>query len=231
MKRKLIVLIVFAIMALTPIVAVYGASIDIDLVTETQEYNADETDEPLKVEIELGDFVSIPENEPLAYTGTIEYDTKLFSDVKIEGKNEWSATYNKTNNMLLGDTVNAVANTKIAELKFYVNKENVKTNENTTIKLKDILLSDGNFEIKANKEIEIKILSSRGSSTINDNQNAQQVKSLSIISGEEIVSHSAGGQEENLPNAGPSKPVLLVILGILLVLAIIFRIKCRKIKY
>lgn len=160
-KKLSILVLLLAIILINPITVVYGANINVELISDTQEYNIDETDEPIIVKIKLGDFVSIQEGITLAYSGTIEYDKNIFNKVEVTGKNEWNATYNDSNNMILGDTINATSNKEVAELKFYVNKENATTNQNTAIKLNDIIISDGNFEIKANKEIEIKILSSK----------------------------------------------------------------------
>ena len=160
-KKLSILVLLLAIILINPITVVYGANINIELISDTQEYNIDETDEPIIVKIKLGDFVSIQEGITLAYSGTIEYDKNIFNKVEVTGKNEWNVTYNDSNNMILGDTIKATSNTEVAELKFYINKENVTTNQNAVIKLNDIIISDGNFEIKANKEIEMKILSSK----------------------------------------------------------------------
>ena len=160
-KKLSILVLLLAIILINPIAVVYGANINVELISDTQEYNIDETDEPIIVKIKLGDFVSIQEGITLAYSGTIEYDKNIFNKVEVTGKNEWNATYNDSNNMILGDTINATSNKEVAELKFYVNKENATTNQNTAIKLNDIIISDGNFEINANKQIEIKILSSK----------------------------------------------------------------------
>lgn len=160
-KKLSILVLLLAIILINPITVVYGANINVELISDTQEYNIDETDEPIIVKIKLGDFVSIQEGITLAYSGTIEYDKNIFNKVEVTGKNEWNVTYNDSNNMILGDTIKATSNTEVAELKFYINKENVTTNQNAVIKLNDIIISDGNFEIKANKEIEMKILSSK----------------------------------------------------------------------
>ena len=220
--KKIILTISCCLFLLVIPLSTYAATIDFKLISNTQNYKIEEA-KPLVVSIQLGDFISIPEGTPLGYTATIEYDKSKFKNITVTGKNGWNALYSKSTNKIEGDIGQATANTTIAELSFKLKEENIKRNETTIIKLKDILISDGNFEIKAEKEIKINIINEKVEAK------TQQIKDIVIIAGENSVNSATSSKEtEKLPNAGMKKNIVIAI-GILVIFAIIFKIKSRKI--
>lgn len=222
MKKIILTASCFLFLLIIPL-STYAATIDFKLISNTQNYKIEEN-KPLIISIQLGDFISIPEGMPLGYTATIEYDKSKFEDIIATGKNGWNVLYSNYTNKIEGDISQATANTVIAELSFKLKKENVKRNDSTIIKLKNILISDGNFEIKTEKEIKIDIINE------NVETKMQQIKDIEIIAGENSVNSATSlRQTEKLPNAGIKKEIIIAI-GIFVIIAIIFKIKSRKIK-
>ena len=140
--------------------------------------------------------------------------------------NGWSASFN--NNMILGDTSKVKANTDITKISFKIKEENISNKENTTIRLKNILLTDGDFETTTEKQITINFTNENASKT----QKINNIKDVTVIQGEDTVdaTTTVSNQVDKLPNAGMKKSIIIAIC-VLVILVIIFKIKSRKIKY
>ena len=167
-----------------------------------------------------------PKENHFGYTANIEYDNSIFEGMTVEGINDWNASFN--NNMILGDTSKAKANTDIAKITLKIKKENISNKKNTTIRLKNILLTDGDFEITADKQITINFTNENASKT----QKINNIKDVTVIQGENTVdaTTTVSNQVNKLPNAGMKKSIIIAIC-VLAILVIIFKIKSRKIKY
>lgn len=140
--------------------------------------------------------------------------------------NDWSASFN--NNMILGDTSKGKANTEIAKIALKIKKENIANKQNTTIRLNNILLTDGEFEITSDKQVTINFTNENASKT----QKVNNIKDITVIQGENTIDTTAtvSNQVDKLPNAGMKKSIIIAIC-VLVILVIIFKIKSRKIKY
>lgn len=227
MKKIKISIICILIILCIPII-VEAATIDINLKAEKQNYEISENENTVTITIELGDFVNLSDGEPLGYSGTLEYNQSIFQEVSVEGLNGWSVSFNSDNNMILGDTSNGKANEEIAKLTFKVKDENITSKNTTIIRLKDIIITNGDFEISADKQIEITLNNKNNEIT---NQKVQQIKEVSVVSGEETISATTSTtQNQTLPDAGIGRNVIVAIIA-LTILMIIFKIKSRKIKY
>lgn len=140
--------------------------------------------------------------------------------------NGWSASFN--NNMILGDTSKVKANTDITKISFKIKEENISNKENTTIRLKNILLTDGDFETTTEKQITINFTNENATGT----QKINNIKDVTVIQGENTVdaTTTTSNQINKLPDAGIRESIIIAIC-ILVILVIIFKIKSRKIKY
>lgn len=140
--------------------------------------------------------------------------------------NDWSASFN--NNMILGDTSKGKANTEIAKIALKIKKENIANKQNTTIRLNNILLTDGEFEITSDKQVTINFTNENASKT----QKVNNIKDVTVIQGENTVdaTTTTSNQINKLPDAGIRESIIIAIC-ILVILVIIFKIKSRKIKY
>ena len=211
---------------------VQAATIDINMKTETKNYTITDENNILIVTIELGDFINLPEEEPLGFSGELEFDSSIFEEIKVEGINGWNASFNNENNMVVGDVAKAKANTQIAKISLKINAYNVSNMENTTIGLKNLIITDGEFEIVLVKQISIKLennISQNENTNNNDTQKITNIKEVTLIKPEETVA-SKGQEVNSLPNTGLRKNIIITIIGVV-ILSIIFKIKSRKIKY
>lgn len=209
---------------------VQAATINIDLRTENENYKVTGENDILVIILELRDFVNLPEGEPLGYSGELQYDDSIFEDVEVEGLNGWNVSYNDENKTLVGDTAKAKANSEIAKINFKIKSDNISNMENTVIGLKNVTITNGEFEILAEKQITISLENQiQKDSNQDEVQKISNIKQISTIQAEET--EEAKAQEvNNLPKAGLKKNIIITIIGVF-VLAIIFKIKSRKIKY
>lgn len=222
MKKIILISSIIFIILLTSVT--YGANIELNLHVDKQNYTITEDGQILEILVQLGNFITIPEGTALGYTAILEYDENIFEDVTVAGENDWDVLYNNTNHMLQGDIGKANANTTITKIKLKLKEENIKQSETTKIALKDVIISDGNFEIKYDKEIEIKI----ENKTVQEK--TQQIKDYAVLTGgTSLQAMSESGQTTKLPDTGLGKAIPIAI-GILFICMIIFRIGARKIK-
>lgn len=209
---------------------VQAATININLKTETQNYKMTDINNVLVVTLVLEDFINLPEGEPLGYSGELQFDNSIFEEIKVEGLNGWNISFNNDNKTLVGDTAKAEANTEIAKINLKINSDNVSNMENTVVGLKNVIITNGEFEVSADEQITINIENQiQKDNNGEEVQKISNIKEITTIQAEET--EGAKSQEVNdLPNAGIKKNIMITIIG-LIVLTIIFKIKSRKIKY
>lgn len=224
------ILIFFYISIITLSNSVDAATINMELSSEQNEIEVEKISN-IEVRINLLDFDRISENIVLGCYAEIEYNRDLLELVNIEGQNNWSAEFNDITNKLVLDTDSAKANTTIAIMKFKINKEEITRNENTAIYLKNMILTDGNFEINAELQTNIKIVASK-----KYQDDVQVLREVYTESGEMLVNNKLNALDETalkdkiLPFVGNGIWILTAIV-ILIILTVIFKIKSRKIKY
>ena len=224
------ILIFFYISIITLSNSVDAATINMELSSEQNEIEVEKISN-IEVRINLLDFDRISENIVLGCYAEIEYNRDLLELVNIEGQNNWSAEFNDITNKLVLDTDSAKANTTIAIMKFKINEEEITRNENTAIYLKNMILTDGNFEINAELQTNIKIVASK-----KYQDDVQVLREVYTESGEMLVNNKLNALDETalkdkiLPFVGNGIWILTAIV-ILIILTVIFKIKSRKIKY
>ena len=224
------ILIFFYISIITLSNSVDAATINMELSSEQNEIEVEKISN-IEVRINLLDFDRISENIVLGFYAEIEYNRDLLELINIEGQNNWSAEFNDITNKLVLDTDSAKANTTIAIMKFKINEEEITRNENTAIYLKNMILTDGNFEINAELQTNIKIVASK-----KYQDDVQVLREVYTESGEMLVNNKLNALDETalkdkiLPFVGNGIWILTAII-ILIILTVIFKIKSRKIKY
>ena len=224
------ILIFFYISIITLSNSVDAATINMELSSEQNEIEVEKISN-IEVRINLLDFDRISENIVLGCYAEIEYNRDLLELVNIEGQNNWSAEFNDITNKLVLDTDSAKANTTIAIMNFKINEEEITKNENTAIYLKNMILTDGNFEINAELQTNIKIVASK-----KYQDDVQVLREVYTESGEMLVNNKLNALDETalkdkiLPFVGNGIWILTAIV-ILIILTVIFKIKSRKIKY
>ncbi len=111
----------------------------------------------IELTLSLGNFVGVEENIVLGYEANVEYDKKMFSTVKVEGLNGWTASYESTTNVLIGElpTATARANSDIAKITLTLQSD-VQPGVSGVFKLNNLQLTDSeDLDITVNKSITI----------------------------------------------------------------------------
>ena len=114
---------------------------------ETEIYPGDE----FTVNVNIKDFQNIDKGL-IALGGQLEYDSNLLEKVELKGSNDWSEhpTYNEENFKFVIDNNNFVVDGgTIFTIKFKV-KDTIDEATTTTIKVKNIEASNGEYDIKSN---------------------------------------------------------------------------------
>ncbi len=229
-KRLLFILLLCLMFIQLLATSVKAATINMKLLPNKEQIEIDD-ETTIEIQLSLTEFDNIPENIVLGCYAEIEYDKELLSFNSIEGQNGWNVEFNEQTNKLVLDVDSAKANTVIANIIFNINANEISKNENTTIALKNLVLTDGNFKINSELQTQVEILTSK-----RNQDNVQRVQEIYTTSGQKITNNKLASLDETtlqdriLPYVGNGKAILIAI-GILLVLVIIFKIKSRKIKY
>lgn len=230
-SKKILLVLIFCFIIIQLIVtSVDAATINMQLYSDNEKLQIDDVS-TLEVELRLTNFDNIPENTVLGCYAEIDYDKNLLSLNSIEGQNGWNVEFNEETNKIVLDTDSASSNTVIAKMIFDIRTQEITKNENTTIALKDLVLTDGNFKINSELQIQIDILASK----VNQDD-VQILHEVYTTSGEKVENNKLAALDETtlqdkiLPYVG-NGIVIFIAIAILLVLGVIFKIKSRKIKY
>ena len=220
--------IIIVIMLITKAQAV---SVQLEMFPETEEYDIG-NNELVIINLKLSNFINVEQDTVLGCYAELEYDTQLLSLVDIEGKNGWNSEFDKTTNKIVLDTDNVKENDVIAQIKFDINEENILKDENNIlIELKNVVITDGYFRINTEAQTTFNVLSDR-----ENKDEPQQITQIYTESAQKLENSKLYATDETvlknktLPFVG-NNLILILVIGMLLVLMIIFKIKSRKIKY
>lgn len=213
----------------------------------------------VEVIIALGNFTGISENIVLGYQATLEYDENMFDSIKVEGLNSWTATYEESTQILIGElaTATAKANTNITKITLTL-KDGIEPGTMGTINLKNIELTDGTNDFTYNKSITVKVEEEKteepntnttgDTNTIQDNttNTNEQNQAGNLVDNKVSATNtpnSASGLNKvnsnnvdntkavkSIPKAGMTN-ILIIGICVITIAGIIFKIKSRKIKY
>lgn len=153
LKLKLITVLLIMVLMLMTSVEVFGATGSLTVRWVPDVSNAIEGKE-VKVTLSITDFSNVDTSLPLIGSATLQYDTSIFSSIKVEGKNSWAATQGGENTLLLESPMSGTINEgEIATITLTINS-NVTTFD-TEIKLNSFELTndDGMEEEEANIDI------------------------------------------------------------------------------
>lgn len=232
MKKKISIISCFFVLILILIPQIVNAAtIDMELTASEKEIEVTKNkDTEVILKINLGNFTNIPDEIVLGYTATLKYDSSIFDDdITVTGKNGWNIEYNQLTGKMISDTASAKANTQIAEIKLKLRKDNLDKNQITTIRLADIVLSDGYFEINLEKEEKINIINRMYEAKNNETQEVTDF--ISTVPAQNTFNTLIStANKSQLPNAG-TKKIIIVAIFILTILMVFFKFKSRKIKY
>ena len=243
MKNKIIMTILIIAMILTigtiSSFAEEEANIELNLNGQT---TINEDTKTVELTLSLGDFTGVEDGATLGYQATLEYDKNMFQSVEVEGLNGWTANYESSTKVLLGDVDRANPNTDITKITLTL-KDDVQPGTEGKVQINNILLTDGNNDFTFNKEVTVKMEEEvttpvEDDNTNNSGNNGNATNNNSSINAD--ISNNAGMQSENtdnttvqatrLPNTGIEN-IILVAIAVTIVAIIVFKIKSRDIKY
>ena len=243
MKNKIIMTILIIAMILTigtiSSFAEGEANIELNLNGQT---TINEDAKTVELTLSLGDFTGVEDGATLGYQATLEYDKNMFQSVEVEGLNGWTANYESSTKVLLGDVDKANPNTDITKITLTL-KDDVQPGTEGKVQINNILLTDGNNDFTFNKEVTVKMEEEvttpvEDDNTNNSGNNGNATNNNSSINAN--ISNNAGMQSGNtdnttvqatrLPNTGIEN-IILVAIAVTIVAIIVFKIKSRDIKY
>lgn len=243
MKNKIIMAILIIAMILTigtiSSFAEGEANIELKLNGQT---TINEDTKTVELTLSLGDFTGVEDGATLGYQATLEYDKNMFQSVEVEGLNGWTANYESSTKVLLGDVDKANPNTDITKITLTL-KDDVQPGTEGKVQIKNILLTDGDNDFSFNKEVTVKMeeettTPAEDDNTNNSENNGNATKNNSSINAN--IANNAGMQSGNtdnttvqatrLPNTGIEN-IRLVAIAVTIVAIIVFKIKSRDIKY
>ena len=243
MKNKIIMTILIIAMILTigtiSSFAEGEANIELNLNGQT---TVNKDTKTVELTLLLGDFTGVEDGATLGYQATLEYDENMFQSVEVEGLNGWTANYESSTKVLLGDVDRANPNTDITKITLTL-KDDVQPGTEGKVQINNILLTDGNNDFTFNKEVTVKMEEEvttpvEDDNTNNSGNNGNATNNNSSINAN--ISNNAGMQSENtdnttvqatrLPNTGIEN-IILVAIAVTIVAIIVFKIKSRDIKY
>ena len=243
MKNKIIMTILIIAMILTigtiSSFAEEEANIELNLNGQT---TINEDTKTVELTLSLGDFTGVEDGATLGYQATLEYDENMFQSVEVEGLNGWTANYESSTKVLLGDVDRANPNTDITKITLTL-KDDVQPGTEGKVQINNILLTDGNNDFTFNKEVTVKMEEEvttpvEDDNTNNSGNNGNATNNNSSINAN--ILNNAGMQSGNtdnttvqatrLPNTGIEN-IILVAIAVTIVAIIVFKIKSRDIKY
>lgn len=243
MKNKIIMTILIIAMILTigtiSSFAEGEANIELNLNGQT---TINEDTKTVELTLSLGDFTGVEDGATLGYQATLEYDENMFQSVEVEGLNGWTANYESSTKVLLGDVDRANPNTDITKITLTL-KDDVQPGTEGKVQINNILLTDGDNDFTFNKEVTVKMeeeatTPAEDDNTNNSGNNGNATNNNSSINAN--IANNAGMQSGNtdnttvqatrLPNTGIEN-IILVAIAVTIVAIIVFKIKSRDIKY
>ena len=243
MKNKIIMTILIIAMILTigtiSSFAEGEANIELNLNGQT---TVNKDTKTVELTLLLGDFTGVEAGATLGYQATLEFDENMFQSVEVEGLNGWTANYESSTKVLLGDVDRANPNTDITKITLTL-KDDVQPGTEGKVQINNILLTDGNNDFTFNKEVTVKMEEEvttpvEDDNTNNSGNNGNATNNNSSINAN--ILNNAGMQSGNtdnttvqatrLPNTGIEN-IILVAIAVTIVAIIVFKIKSRDIKY
>ena len=236
MKNKILATILFIVLIIATLnINSFAAgeetlvNIAMDFITETT--TIDKNEKTIEFTLSLGEFTGIEENIVLGYEATLEYDENIFESVSVEGLNGWTATYEPSTKVLIGETPTAIgkANTDITKVTFTL-KDGLEAGATGTVALNNLTLTDGETnDFEFSKEMTISIEESEQEEN-GTNENTQNTNTNTNTAMPGNNTDTTTATTKYLPAAG-LRNILIIAVVVAIIAMIIFKIKSRDIKY
>lgn len=169
MKKLKILFLIIVMLVLVPVYC-NAVSVNIEIVPSSSNININSSTE-VTLKLHLSKADAITEGMPLGFTTTLNYDRSIFELESVQGLNNWTVTHNTENDMLLGNVTNVVTDVDIAEIKLKINSDNITKETQSTVKLDNLSVSDGDYEINVEASSTINITNVLNEDENNGNNN------------------------------------------------------------
>lgn len=191
------------------------------------------------IKINLGDFEGISQGIVMSASMTLNYDEINIKEIEAQGLSDWKVTLSEETKRVLIETDNAMPNTQIAELTFYLN-EDVEETTTGAISILEFNISDGDVldetypEYSINYTIELPKSNEEQEDEKNDNnQDANEITNEVVNETEENISitdtDKTMSPDEKLPQTGVNIAIIVTVC-VITVLAIIGFIRYKQIE-
>ena len=229
--KKRILTMTFVIILILTIGTIQSLAADIEMNLQGQT-TVNSTNNTVELTLSLGDFTEIEEGQPLGYQGTITYDEDVFTGINVEGLNGWTVNYEDSTKVFIGEIDVATANTQIAKITLTL-KDGLTSGTTGTVQFNNILLTDGTNDFTFNREVTITVEGEEDKENNENNVNSENENTN--VSATNTTNMPANNTDttvanQKLPAAGLKNIIIISIITVI-VLAIIFKIQSRKIKY
>lgn len=243
-KTKVYIILMVAIMTFMSIISTKSyaeekANAIVNITANTQKIEDKQSTIELMISLGALENLSLTNGKiVLGYEATLNYDSNIVESATIEGLNGWTAVYEASTKKIVGDTVDAKANTNTAKIVLKL-KENIPDGTSGKISIKNLLLTDGTNDFSFSKDITIE----KKSANTTNNETNSQTNTTNTSNTQKTNNTTTSGNNTTksnlttnttaitkLPAAGLNNIIILAI-GIVIIAAIIFKFKSRKIKY
>lgn len=245
MKKVLKLSLTLLVVCMMMISSVYAVTSDINMKPSKTTI---EEGEEFTVEISTSKLKS--DDGVIAFSGTLEYDKQKLTLVKFEGVNGWEGQDDiSTGKIAITRSAPTKSDGPILKIIF---KANEKSEGNTTISLKDVMLADGRTTpvkvslVKSDITIKQKAIDiapenpdnqetpddSTNKPTTNPDNKTENTDKNNTNSGSNKTDNTT--KNEKLPQTGDSNTSLMIVFGLLILAIIVFGIRMininRKLK-
>ena len=244
MKKIVSILLFIILISLTfGIKATDNTQLDEDnQITANVKFESVSTEDAVTIKINLGDFEGISQGIVMSASMSLDYDEMNIKEIEAQGLNDWKVTLSEETKRVLIETDNAMPNTQIAELTFYINEnlEIARLSTYNTISIQDFNISDGDFLDETYPEYRINYTTDLPESNEEqkneeqgNNQDVNEITDEVVDETEENMkitdTDKTMSPDEKLPQTGVNIAII-VIVCVITVLAIIGFIRYKQIE-
>lgn len=195
-KKKILTSLIITIIMISTCGLVFADNGETPNVTLNMTNEFTTTTEATTVTIKLGygKVENLASGALVSFKGTLEYDTSIFSEVKVEGLNGYTATYAKETQRIIVDPKEPTASTEIANITFTLADGVEPCSTSVNFEIEEFTDGTNDFEF-TNKEAKINIEKP-------DANNPEDDNNTDSTDGTENNTEQTNPETENTNNTG-----------------------------
>lgn len=195
-KKKFLTSLIITIIMISTCGLVFADNGETPNVTLNMTNEFTTTTEATTVTIKLGYGIveGLEDGALVSFKGTLKYDTSIFSEVKVEGLNGYTATYAKETQRIIVDPKEPTASTEIANITFTLADGVEPCSTSVNFEIEEFTDGTNDFEF-TNKEAKINIEKT-------DTNNPEEDNNTDTTNGTENNTQQTNPETENTNNTG-----------------------------